>query len=263
MAEERFTDEDARTAWDFAADAWQTFVRDGDDYFRRLLHGPALLDATRVQPGERVLDLGCGEGYFARELARRGAHVTGVDLSPKLVACARQEEQRAPLGIEYRVLSASRVDGEFDPASFDLVTACLALQDMADGEGCLRAAHRVLRRGGRMAFSVPHPYTDAPVHGWERDALGHKQRFFADRYFDTGPAVCEWNMPRLRYRWSSPYWRRTLEEWTAASADAGFLIRRIHEPKPAAQVVREQPALAHCTRLPYFLVFELLSHDAN
>lgn len=79
-----------------------------------------------MRVGERVLDVGCGEGYFARELAKRGAEVTAIDLSPALVAMARAEEECAPLGNDYRVMSAVRLEG-FESGAFDLVTACMAV----------------------------------------------------------------------------------------------------------------------------------------
>jgi 2-polyprenyl-3-methyl-5-hydroxy-6-metoxy-1,4-benzoquinol methylase len=88
-------------------------VRTEADYYRHHVHGPALLAAAAVEPGERALDLGCGEGYFARLLARAGARVAAIDLSPTLVEHACAEELRAPRGISYRVGSATEVNDVF------------------------------------------------------------------------------------------------------------------------------------------------------
>ena len=252
-----FTDDMARAAWDRGAEAWAQFVRSGADYYRTQVHGPALLEAAAVTEGMRVLDVGCGEGYFAREMALQGAAVTAIDVSPVLLALARAEEERAPLGIDFRLLSGARIR-ELGNASYARVTSCMALQDMSDPGACLIGAASVLGPGGRMVVSVPHPCTDTVVREWDRDAGGRKRALRIDRYFESGPASCDWSMARLAYRWQTPYWRHTLGEWSAMIAAAGFCIRRLQEPCPTATQVREMPELDDCARIPYFLVLDLV-----
>lgn len=255
---EPFVDSTARDAWDYGAEAWREFVRSGADYYRAWVHGPALIEACGVQPRERVLDVGCGEGFFSRELARKGANVTGIDLSPRMLEHARAEEAHAPLGIEYCEGSAVVLERHFVPGQFDLIASCMAIQDMSDSRRFLQNAHVVLAAAGRLVFSVPHPGTDMPTREWERDASGRKLALKVDRYFETGPAECDWNMRRLVYRWRTPFWRRTLEQWSAMIADAGFVIERLFEPRPDGETVARLPELDDCARLPYFLIFRLL-----
>ncbi len=261
MMSEWFDDEAARGAWDEGADAWQQFVRSGADYYRTHVHGPALLEACRVKLGASVLDVGCGEGYFSRELAREGAEVTALDLSPKLLGYAREEEARAPLGIEYVEASATQLDRIFGASRFDLVASCMAVQDFSDPQPFFHGANVVLKPTGRLVFSVPHPASDMPVREWERDAEGRKVVLKVDRYFETGPTECHWNMERLAYPWRTPCWRRTLEEWTSMTAAAGFLVEQVHEPRPRPETVEASPALEDCTRMPYFLIVRLVKRN--
>lgn len=135
-----------------------------------------------------------------------------------------------PLGIDYRKVSATAVADHWPSHRFDLVAACMSLQDMADVPAAFAAAFPVLRPNGRMVFSVPHPATDTRFRGWQRDEAGQKQYLKLDRYFETGPSVCHWNMPRLRYRWSTPYWRYTLSEWIDLVHGAGLAIGDLREP---------------------------------
>lgn len=259
--EETFSDGDAREAWDFAADAWDAFVESGADYYRHEVHGPALLATCQPVAGLDVLDLGCGQGYFCRELARLGARVVGIDISPKQLAFALGHEQRCPMGVEYRMMTAADVSSCWRGGYFDLVSACMAIQDMADVESALRSTHAVLRENGRMVLSMPHPCTDTPVREWETDEAGNKIALKIGKYFDAGPSVCHWSMERLRYHWDTPYHRYTLSEWSAMIAEAGFLIRRIAEPRPTEEQVEANPHLGDCRELPYFLILELVRRE--
>src|SRR5262249_24522581 len=123
---------DAREAWNAGAEAFIQFVDSGADYYRHLVHGPALLAACDDLRGERALALGCGHGHFSRLLARAGAAVTGIDISDNLLARAVEAEAAEPLGISYLLMDAADVARHFEPDTFDLVTGCMSLQDMAD-----------------------------------------------------------------------------------------------------------------------------------
>jgi 2-polyprenyl-3-methyl-5-hydroxy-6-metoxy-1,4-benzoquinol methylase len=252
------TSRTALRAWDSAAEAWDEFVQSGNDWYRLEVHGPALLKACGEVQGLKVLDLGCGQGYFSRRLARAGARVTGVDFSKNQVAKARKHEADEPLGIEYLVMDAARVDEHWPEPVFDLVTAAYSIGDMPDAEAVFRAACRVLKPRGRMAFSDAHPCTDPAFREWELDEQGRKRSLKIDRYFETGPGYCLWNMKRLKYCWNSPVWRRTIEELCKAIANAGFLVRYIAEPRPTAEQVEKNPDLEDCFRLPHTLVFDLV-----
>ena len=198
-----FTDADSVAGWNAGAKAWDSFIESGGDYYRLEVHGPALLAACEPVGGLEVLDLGCGQGYFSRQLAARGARVAAVDASPELIALALDREVRQPLGIRYRCLSAANISTEWPAEAFDLVAACMSLQDMADVSATLRGAAAVLRAGGRFVFSIPHPVTETLVREWLRDEAGQKLALKLDRYFDSGASVCHWNMPRLLYPWTT------------------------------------------------------------
>jgi 2-polyprenyl-3-methyl-5-hydroxy-6-metoxy-1,4-benzoquinol methylase len=251
-----FSEDESREGWNAGAAGYDRFIESGADYYRLEVHGPALLRACGDVAGLRVLDLGCGQGYFTRALAAAGADALGVDLSDELVALAVQHERETPLGAAYRAVSAAAVAEHWPAASFDRVTACMSVQDMADVGAVFRAAHTVLRPGGRMVFSVPHPLTDTPYREWDRDLLGRKRALKIAGYFERGAATCDWNMPRLAYRWTTPFWRYTLGEWCRLVTDAGFLIRAMDEPRPTAEQIERRPELADCAMMPYFLLFD-------
>jgi len=252
---------DARQAWNSGADAYIQYVESGADYYRHLVHGPGLFAACGEVRGLDALDVGCGHGYFSRLLARGGARVTGVDLSDKLIAHANKMEGGERLGITYQLLDAACISEAFDAEKFDLVTGCMSLQDMADPRAVLAGANRVLRPRGRCVFSVPHPATNPVIRNWQRDQHGRKLALHLDQYFHTGPAICQWNMPRLSSHWKTPYRRFTLTEWSAMIAAAGFVIKALSEPRPDSDLVAAYPKLDDCSRMPYFLVFEIVKRE--
>ncbi|WP_448625984.1 class I SAM-dependent methyltransferase [Geodermatophilus sp. URMC 64] len=97
------------------------------------LHG-AVLDATAVGPGTRLLDLGCGAGLFARAAADRGARVTGIDVDPTAVAQAAAEVPEGSFAVGR---------AEDPPAGpFDAVAAVQLLMHVADPVGVLAVAGR-------------------------------------------------------------------------------------------------------------------------
>lgn len=254
----RISGEDARRSWDESADAWNEFVEDGLDVHRSYVHGPALLEACLPVRGARVLDLGCGQGWFSRQLAGAGASVTALDWSPRLIEHARAHEAKAPLGIEYRVLDAAELGASFAPGSFELVTACMAVADMPDPIPVLAAAARVLTPAGRIVFSVPNPVTDSPHRAWRYDEAGRKVALEIDRYFDAPSQVLQWTMARLREHFATVQYRYTLEDWSCAFEEAGLVIRRLREPRPSAETLAALPQLSGAARVPYFLIFELV-----
>ena len=119
---------------------------------------PAVFELCEPVDSADVLDLGCGEGYCARELAARGARsVTGVELSDEMVDLARAQDDELGQGILYRcgdVAALEDPDGSYDLAVGVFVYNYLDTQRMASS---FREVYRVLRPGGRFVFSVPHP----------------------------------------------------------------------------------------------------------
>ena len=93
----RFDVESVRASWDDAADVYAEGQASGRDYYRYEFFGPAQLALCGNVREMRVLDVGCGNGYFSREMAGRGAHVTGIDISSRMIARAQAHESAASL----------------------------------------------------------------------------------------------------------------------------------------------------------------------
>lgn len=146
-----------RAIWDANADFWHARMGEGND-FHRLLIAPAQERLLAVRAGETILDVACGNGQFARQLARSGARVVAVDVAPRMIEHARAATEQTYL-VDYHVVDAA------DPAAmqtlgerrFDAAVCTMALMDMAAIDPLLAALGRLLRPGGRFVFSVVHP----------------------------------------------------------------------------------------------------------
>ena len=86
-----FDTHSVREAWDLAADGYAQGQASGRDYYRYEFFGPAHADLCGDVRGRRLLDVGCGSGYFTREMAARGEQATGIDISPRMIALANEQ----------------------------------------------------------------------------------------------------------------------------------------------------------------------------
>ncbi len=104
----------------------------------------------RVNQGDRVLDVGCGEGIFSSELKAAGAQVVGIDLAQEPLDRARRRDPE----LDLRLVDA---DGQlpFADSSFDVVWLGEVIEHVADTQGWLSEIRRVLRSGATLLLSTP------------------------------------------------------------------------------------------------------------
>lgn len=110
----------------------------------------ALLDAAKVAAGTRVLDVCCGHGIVSQKAAQRGAHVTGVDFSPAMIRMARENAPTADF------IEGDALDLPCDDGTVDAVVMGFGILHVPDAEAAAAEAARVLKPGGRFAYSCWH-----------------------------------------------------------------------------------------------------------
>ena len=161
---------DAAGLWEENAEAWTRLSRAGYDVYRDALNTPAFLAMLPPISGLEGLDIGCGEGSNTRKLAQLGARMRGVDIAPTFIRHARETEAADPLGIDFEIGDGRSLP--FADDSFDFVTAFMSLMDMPDHGLALKEAYRVLRPGGFLQFSIPHPCFAPPLRKVLRNGDG-------------------------------------------------------------------------------------------
>jgi SAM-dependent methyltransferase len=207
---------------------------------------PAILDLAGDVAGRRILDVGCGAGPVLEALRDRGAIVTGVDPSTKMLELARRRLgdgaalQRADLSYPL----------PFPDGAFDDVIAALVLHYLEDWGPALAELRRVLKPGGRLIASVDHPFA---IHGIQRQA-GRKTDYFATYNWTE-----DWIMGGQTVPMS--FWNRPLHAMTDAFTAAGFQISVISEPDPVPEARELFPDELAAT--PSFLCFLFFVLEAD
>lgn len=227
----------AIAAWNAAADHLDDFGDEGD-WSRRHLLNPALFALLGEVRGRRILDLGCGEGYLSRMLARRGALVTGVEPAERLYVLCQEREAREPLGIIYHQQDASALTLPSD--AFDTVVMNMILHDIPDYQGAIGKAATVMAPGGDVVASLLHPCFEESASRWPDRNVVEIREYFAE--------VARPQSFALLYH-------RPLSAYVNALLDVGLVLQRMVEPRLAPEIAAEgNDRDAH---VPSFLVLHL------
>lgn len=253
-------DEAVGRAWEGNAEAWTQMSRAGFDVARDLYNTPTFLAMLPDVAGLTGLDVGCGEGHNTRQVAQRGAHMTGIDIAPTFVEHARSAEQADPQHIDYHVGSARVLP--FDDAAFDFVTAFMSMQDIPEQHDVFDEVRRVLTPEGFFQFSITHPCFHTPQWGWVTDNSGRKVALKVGDYFrDETSRVDEWTFgaapEHVRDQhapFQVPYFEHTLSAWMHMLLDSGFALEAMAEPHPDADALAVDPASYDAGIIPFFLI---------
>jgi len=191
----------------------------------------ALIDLTGDVAGLRLLEVACGQGRVARELARRGAMLTGLDISDVLLARARDYEAADPQGISYLHVDVTAPDA-LRGQVFDGVVCNYGLSDIDDLEGLMANVARWLRPGGVFVFSLLHPC----FPGWDSDAPSSWPP--GQGYYQEG----WWLASNTGYRGRVGSSHRMISTYLNSLTGHGLVLDRAVEPPPSPDMERRRPA---------------------
>ncbi len=249
-------EQDLAGEWAAFAPTWIERMSTGGDGAREGLLDDWMSDVVGDVAGRSVIDLGCGEGRFCRMLAARGARTLGVDMQPAFVDHARS---LAGTSERYELGDVQSLGGVAD-GSFDLAVSYISLVDVPDQAAAVREAHRVLVPGGRFVICNLSPMATAchPGDPWVRDGEGRKLHYILDHYADEGPRDIPFPSG---HRITNHH--RMLSTTLDQLLDAGFQLRRLHEPLPTPAQLEAVPENDDLFRVPIFVIYDLVKPGAG
>lgn len=195
--------------------------------------------------GLRIVDLGCGFGWFCRWAREHGAaHVLGLDVSQNMLERATAET--VDPAIVYRQADLEHVD--LPEATFDLAYSSLALHYLPDLGPLFATVHRALVPGSRFVFSIEHPiYMASRRPGWTTDAAGRRV-WPVDSYQIEGERTTSW------FAEGVVKYHRTIGTTLNSLIRSGFSVRHVEEWGPTEADLAATPTLEEELDRPMMLL---------
>lgn len=224
-----------KTEWDKVAEWWDHEAGEKGLWHQQHDIDPVMFKLIGNIKNKMILEIGCGNGYLARLLAKKGAKVTGTDFSKKLITFSIEREKLQPLGIKYFVRDAVNLHG-LKNKSFNMVIANMCLMDIANAGGVVREVLRVLKKNGYFVFSITHPVFDDFRQQWTI-IKDRGKKYFARAIYKYLSSAGE-----SKILWGSgvktTQYHRSLETYFKYLRNAGFMIDELKEIATKKKVTR-------------------------
>ncbi|QBD83670.1 methyltransferase domain-containing protein [Ktedonosporobacter rubrisoli] len=212
--------------WEPLADWYDGWMGKNGSLHHQRLAIPAVMELLSAQPGEKILDIGAGQGVLAPHVIQAGADYTGLDASPSLLRQARKHHRqgRFLLGDARNLQRLAGMQANM----FDAAVFLLSIQDMDPLPAVMEAVAWVLRGGGRVVILMLHPCFRVPRQsgwGWQEERKVRFRRI--DRY------LTPLSVPLKEYPGQgsgvSISFHRPLQHYINTLADCGLLIEQMKE----------------------------------
>lgn len=216
------------TSWDKVADWYDKSLKTGSYQEELIIPNLKRILKEIASPGDKILDLGCGQGILAADLSKKGYRVVGIDLANSLIDIAKQRNPE----VEFMVEDATNFSKEFIEKygqTFDVVVSILALQNIAELEKVMLEVAKALKTNGKFVFVVNHPGFRIPKNsswGWDMENKVQYRRI--DKYYSnskTGIATHPGKNDQS-FTWS---FHRPLEFYVKTLKAAGFVVSDLEE----------------------------------
>lgn len=210
---------------------------------------PPLLDAADVRERMSILDVGCGPGYVSAATVERGATPTGLDFSAEMLAIAKKMFPH----VEFRQGDAQKLP--FADSTFDRVLANFSLLHVAEPERVFIEAHRVLKAGGRFAFTIWAPAAESPYAKIIDDAVDAHASLDVDlpqgppHHLYSGRDQFQEALGRAGFDGDSLAFKLHTIEWRVPTACFAFEAERNAGVRTAGLLARQTPEVLDEIRL--------------
>lgn len=243
------------TSWENVAEWYIDLLgKEGHSYQKNVIL-PNILRVLAIRKGMKILDLACGQGFFAREFSKAGASVIGADMSPTFIKFGKKHSAR---GITFMRASADNLSG-INYASCDAATLILAIQNIENLYGMLAECARVLKPEGSLFIVMNHPAFRIPKQSsWEWDDKKKTQYRRIDKYLSEEQILIDMH-PGSKNKKTTTSFHRPLQVYFKALAKSGFVVTRLEEwisDKKSASGPRARAENRARKEIPLFLLLQ-------
>ena len=222
-------------------------IRERKNNANELFEKPALFSLLPPLEGKTVIDLGCGYGEHCMEYVRRGAaKVVGIDISEKMLAVAKSENSHPKI----TYLHMAMEDISSIQEKFDMAVSSLAIHYVEDYQTLVHDVHELLKDNGLFVFSQEHPMNTCFSEGdrWTRDENGRKLHANISNYCVEKEWESTWFVDHVKK------YHRMFSTVLNTLIDSGFMIEKVIEPTPTAEILEAHPEHADLLHKPDFLL---------
>ncbi len=211
------------TSWNEVADWYDTLLKEDNTYQSQVIL-PNTLRLLSIKKGAKILDLACGQGFFAHAFLKEGGDVVGVDISSNLIKAA----QKNVPGVKFFASPAHKLSMIPDN-SLDSVAVILALQNILNISEVFNEVHKKLKKGGKFLIVLNHPaFRNPGASSWGFDEQQKKQYRRLDSYMTESKREIDMH-PGSTEKITTVSFHRPLQVWFKTLANAGFQISRLEE----------------------------------
>lgn len=245
-------DDSSTISWSNLGREWFELAQTGESRIYFIM--PYMMELLGDVQGKSILDLGCGEGGYSRELAKRNADVTAIDCSKCCIDYSIEQAKINDFTIQHFVRNSNDLYG-INNCTFDIVLCSMMLMDCEDFEGTIKEVVRVLKPSGKLFASVLHPCFNGNYNdGIGRQGEGINRQVVVKNYFSPS----QWEAPLPNGKTSVIWRHRTLEEYIKVFVQNGLTIVDLNEPQPTKAQAEISTAIAWLQKIPLFLFWELI-----
>lgn len=213
----------ASASWGEVASWYDKHLNEADTYHEKVIL-PNLIRLIDAEAGDKILDLACGQGFFARALKKTGAHVEGIDIAPELISIAKAETEDIP----YHIGSAAKLT-MFENETFTKALISLSIQNIEQIDKVIAEAARVLKKGGQLHIVMNHPAFRIPKQSaWGYDDQKKVQFRRVDQYLSQSSTAIDMH-PGFSDAPQTISFHRPLQYYFKAFIKSGFAVMRLEE----------------------------------
>lgn len=209
------------------------------------IESPIIYELIGDFKNKSILDLGCGDASFGRELLHKGASFyTGIDGSEQMVAAKQFDSAPDKWIIHHNTMEAY----QYPTSEFDIVTSRFAIHYVSEITILFRNIHKALKTNGHFVFSVQHPLTTSSFKSKQKNG-DRREDWIVDDYFLDGERKEPWiGKSVVKYH-------RTIEQYFSALTASGFSVIDLREGTPKRENFSSQEEFTRRLRIPVVLAF--------